>query len=33
MTADGPVNLSSALPREPDDVEAWMEGIYSPTGE
>ncbi|SDH38888.1 Xaa-Pro aminopeptidase [Arthrobacter subterraneus] len=33
MTADGPVNLSSALPRDPDDVEAWMAGIYSPTGE
>ncbi|MHA7262477.1 aminopeptidase P family protein [Arthrobacter sp. TMN-37] len=33
MTADGPVNLSAALPRDPDDVEAWMAGIYSPTGE
>lgn len=33
MTADGPVNLSAALPREPDDVEAWMAGIYSPTGD
>ena len=33
MTADGPVNLSAALPREADDVEAWMAGIYSPTGE
>jgi Xaa-Pro aminopeptidase len=33
ITADGPVNLSNALPREPDDVEAWMAGIYSPTGE
>ncbi len=33
MTSDGPVNLSSALPRDPDDVEAWMAGIYSPTGE
>ncbi|GLB66987.1 Xaa-Pro aminopeptidase [Arthrobacter mangrovi] len=33
MTADGPVNLSAALPREPDEVESWMAGIYSPTGE
>ncbi|WP_346655106.1 aminopeptidase P family protein [Arthrobacter sp. 260] len=33
MTAEGPVNLSAALPREADDVEAWMAGIYSPTGE
>lgn len=33
ITADGPVNLSAALPREADDVEAWMAGIYSPTGE
>ncbi|NJC23008.1 Xaa-Pro aminopeptidase [Arthrobacter pigmenti] len=33
MTADGPVNLSAALPREADDVEAWMAGIFSPTGE
>lgn len=32
MTAEGPVNLSAALPRHPDDVEAWMAGIYSPTG-
>ena len=28
ITADGPVNLSSALPRTPEDVESWMEGIY-----
>ena len=28
MTADGPVNLSAALPRTADDVEAWMAGIY-----
>ena len=28
MTADGPVNLSAALPRKADDVEAWMAGIY-----
>ncbi|WP_051478629.1 aminopeptidase P family protein [Arthrobacter sp. H5] len=33
MTADGPVNLSAALPREASDVEAWMAGIHSPTGE
>ncbi len=28
ITSDGPVNLSSALPRTPEDVESWMEGIY-----
>jgi Xaa-Pro aminopeptidase len=28
MTADGPVNLSAALPREAQDVEDWMAGIY-----
>ena len=28
MTADGPVNLSAALPRKADDVESWMAGIY-----
>ena len=28
MTADGPVNLSAALPRTPEDVETWMAGIY-----
>jgi Xaa-Pro aminopeptidase len=33
MTADGPVSLSAALPREPDEVESWMAGIYSPSGE
>jgi Xaa-Pro aminopeptidase len=33
MTADGPVNLSAALPRAPEDVESWMAGIFSPTGE
>lgn len=27
MTADGPVNLSAALPRTPDAVEDWMAGI------
>lgn len=28
MTADGPENLSAALPRTPEDVESWMAGIY-----
>lgn len=28
MTANGPVNLSAALPRKADDVESWMAGIY-----
>lgn len=28
MTAEGPVNLSAALPRGSSDVEAWMAGIY-----
>ncbi|MDN4610975.1 aminopeptidase P family protein [Arthrobacter burdickii] len=28
MTANGPVNLSAALPRTPDDVEDWMAGIW-----
>jgi Xaa-Pro aminopeptidase len=27
MTADGPVNLSAALPRTPGDVEAWMASL------
>ncbi len=27
MTADGPVNLSAAIPRTADDVEAWLAGI------
>lgn len=27
MTAEGPVNLSAALPRTPDAVEDWMAGI------
>ncbi|MBL0704817.1 aminopeptidase P family protein [Sinomonas sp. JC656] len=27
MTGDGPVNLSAALPRTPEDVEAWMASI------
>jgi Xaa-Pro aminopeptidase len=33
MTADGPVNLSAALPRNPGDVEDWMAGIWGSTGE
>jgi Xaa-Pro aminopeptidase len=28
MTAEGPVNLSAALPRGSHDVEDWMAGIY-----
>ena len=28
MTAEGPVNLSAALPRTADDIEAWMAGIW-----
>ncbi|MCE3246159.1 MAG: Xaa-Pro aminopeptidase [Arthrobacter sp.] len=28
MTAEGPVNLSAALPRTAGDVEAWMAGIW-----
>ena len=27
ITADGNENLSAALPREPDAVEAWMAGL------
>ena len=27
ITANGPVNLSAALPREPDAVEAWMASL------
>jgi len=33
MTADGPVNLSAALPRNPHDVEDWMAGIWGSTGQ
>lgn len=29
VTANGPVNLSAALPRTPDDVESWMAGLSS----
>jgi Xaa-Pro aminopeptidase len=28
MTEDGPVNLSAALPRTPEDVEAWMASLH-----
>ena len=27
VTAGGPVNLSAALPRDPDAVEAWMAAL------
>jgi Xaa-Pro aminopeptidase len=27
VTADGNENLSAALPREPDAIEAWMAGL------
>ncbi len=33
MTAGGPVNLSAALPRNPEDVEDWIAGIWGSTGE
>jgi Xaa-Pro aminopeptidase len=29
VTAEGALNLSRALPREPDEVEAWMRAIWS----
>lgn len=29
ITADGPVNLSAALPRTIDDIESWMAGLAS----
>jgi Xaa-Pro aminopeptidase len=29
VTADGARNLSGALPRDPDEVEAWMAEIWS----
>jgi Xaa-Pro aminopeptidase len=29
VTANGVTNLSAALPREPDDVEAWMAALWS----
>ena len=29
ITADGNENLSKALPREPDEVEAWMKDVWS----
>lgn len=32
VTADGNRNLSSALPRSPEDVESWMAGIYENQG-
>lgn len=33
ITAAGALNLSSALPRTPEDVESWMSGIYGSIGE
>ncbi len=30
VTADGVENLSAALPRRPDDVEAWMQALLGP---
>ncbi|MGO2187795.1 MAG: aminopeptidase P family protein [Microbacterium gubbeenense] len=32
MTADGPVNLSAALPRTADEIEAWVSGAQSSRG-
>ena len=29
VTAEGNVNLSAALPREPDEIEAWMAQTHS----
>jgi Xaa-Pro aminopeptidase len=29
VTADGARNLSAALPRDPDEVEAWMADLWS----
>jgi len=29
VTADGVENLSAALPRDPDAVEAWMADLHS----
>lgn len=29
ITKDGPVNLSAALPRDPDEIEAWMAKVQS----
>jgi len=29
VTADGAENLSAALPRDPDAVEAWMAGLLA----
>jgi len=31
ITDAGPVNLSAALPRHPDDIEAWMQSVQSAT--
>ncbi len=29
VTADGPVNLSAALPRDPDEISAWMREVQA----
>ena len=29
VTADGPVNLSAALPRDPDEITAWMREVQA----
>ena len=29
ITADGCINLSAALPRDPDEIEAWMAGLWA----
>jgi len=32
MTSDGPVNLSAAIPRTADEVEAWIARLAPPAG-
>ncbi len=32
VTADGCRNLSAALPREPDAIEAWMDRLWRDSG-
>ena len=29
VTATGPVNLSAALPRDPDEITAWMRDVQA----
>ena len=33
VSADGAVNLSAALPRQPDEIEAWMAGLWAERGD